>query len=256
MTQTLLVETPKGISVAWGLALSELMEPGGGRHPALVRAHDLEHLADPEIKPVRNRLDAELEARGKIKCATVANTIFPRPFWRPGEVGNDQILYDRYERAWPGIARCRLNRKGVYFRRLTSYKLAGENSEPVNQLKLIIDTYAKGNHRKSALQASISDPTRDHTDEPYGSFPCLQHVTFTPLPRGRLSVIGFYARQLHLEKAYGNYLGLYHLGMFMAEHMKLKLSEVNCIASFLDLAEGGSKVSLQALTNDVKALIL
>jgi hypothetical protein len=133
---------------------------------------------------------------------------------------------------WPQIKKCRENRHGTYFKRLILYK------KDVDQLKAIIDEWVrtKKKCRRSALQAGIFDPRHDHRPGPYLGFPCLQQLVFHPIgPKGRdgLKVVAFYANQLLIEKAYGNYLGLYRLGRFMAGEMELTLKGVTCIATNL-----------------------
>ena len=74
-------------------------------------------------------------------------------------------------------------------------------------------------------------------------FPCLQQVVFhTKGSNGSdgLEVVAFYANQLLFEKAYGNYLGLYRLGKFMAGEMGLRLTGVTCIASHLKISNSGT----------------
>src|SRR5579859_7124705 len=196
MTTTLSVPE-SNISVAWAKAFLALMEPGGAqRHPALITVSGLDDGVIPEHPHIRARLDKELKRRGENSCATTASTIFPYSMWNPALVNDAETLYKRYDKAWPGIGKCQANRKGVYFRRLTAYQPENHQDGTVNQLQFIIDTYRKkGNHRKSALQASILDPTRDHTHNRQKGFPCLQQVSFTPLHNGVLSVTGFYATQ-------------------------------------------------------------
>ena len=121
-------------------------------------------------------------------------------------------------------------------------------------MEFIIKTFQGHNHRKSALQASIFDPSRDHSNARILGFPCLQQVVFTPLGEDKLSVTGFYAKQLHFEKAYGNYLGLYELGRFMAKQLGLKLSQVVCIASCLELSEL-NKRDLHGLEMDLRTFL-
>jgi len=58
-------------------------------------------------------------------------------------------------------------------------------------MKFVVSTYKKGNHRKSALQAAILDPRKDHTNSRQKGFPCLQQVGFTPLRGDGMSVTGF-----------------------------------------------------------------
>jgi thymidylate synthase len=127
-------------------------------------------------------------------------------------------------------------------------------SKPVNQLKHVIETFRNGNHRHSALQASIFDPTRDHTHNRQRGFPCLQQVAFEASD-GELTVTGFYALQHHVPKAYGNYLGLCWLGRFMADRMDLRLSQVTCIASSLKLGDGYTKSGLAPLKESLDATL-
>ena len=75
-----------------------------------------------------------------------------------------------------------------------------------------------------------------------------------------LEVMAFYANQILLEKAYGNYLGLYRLGQFMAGEMGLKLTGVTCIASHLTLFKksknGTTKKKLSPFVEILKREIL
>jgi thymidylate synthase len=240
------------LSVAWARAFIELMKPGMSlRHPSVITISEFDSAVGVENQKIRQRLDAELKRHKKLLCRTVAGTIFPASMWNPNLADNAATLFQRYGRAWSGIKKCPANRKGVYFRRLTAYLHRNSAENPTNQLEHIIATFKEGNHRKSALQASIFDPTRDHSDARILGFPCLQQVTFTPLGDGQLSVTGFYAKQLHFEKAYGNYLGLYDLGRFMAHQLGLKLTQVICIASCLELSDL-QKFELQSLAADLK----
>ncbi len=252
---TALSITETNLSVAWAKAFLALMAPGKSqRHPAVITLDHLEDVADIEDEAIRTRLDKELKKQKSNLCSTVAGTLFPNSMWNSALKNNADALYMRYDKAWPGIAKCHANRNGVYFRRLTSYAPEGYADEPVNQLKFIINVYTGGNHRKSALQASILDPTRDHTNNRQKGFPCLQQVAFTPMEKERLSVTGFYATQYQFEKAYGNYLGLYWLGRFMAQQLELKLAQVVCIAAFLNLGES-TKSDLEALEHDIRPLV-
>ena len=91
---------------------------------------------------------------------------------------------------------------------------------------------------RSALQAAIFDPTKDHTNQRMRGFPCLQQVAFAPQGADGLMVTGLYATQYIFERAYGNYLGLCRLGRFMAQEMGKQLTQVTCVAS---PAKGGDK---------------
>jgi hypothetical protein len=245
----------ENISIAWAKAFLSLMEPGADvRHPAMVTIRGFAADGVIEDEAIRTRLDQELKLHGKSLTKTVAGTIFPLSMWNPALPNNADALFKRYEKAWPGIKKCPQNRLGVYFRRLTAYEPKDAPEESVNQLEFIIENYMGNNHRKSAMQAAIFDPTRDHTKNPQKGFPCMQQVAFTPLPDNKLSITGFYATQYQFEKAYGNYLGLYHLGRFMAQQLNMELVQVVCMASVLKRGDP-SKGQLAGLAADLKDLL-
>ena len=62
-------------------------------------------------------------------------------------------------------------------------------------------------------------------------FPCLHQVTFTPVGTSGLTVTGFYTMQHILDRAYGNYIGLYRLGQFVSKQLSLNLVKMTCVAS-------------------------
>ena len=252
----MLSRVESNISHAWARVFIELMNsPSSIRHPALITINIFfDDTAAVEDVSIKQRLDRELLRYDEYSCETVASTIFPISMWNPQLNNDSEILFERYEKAWPGIERCRANQKGVYFRRLTSYSPDKHQNEPINQLQFIIDTYLSGNHRKSALQASIIDPTRDHTNQRQKGFPCLQQISFTPLDNNKLSITGYYATQYQFEKAYGNYLGLYRLGQFMAKQLELELIQVNCIAAALEIGNP-NKAALRSLAKDLHDLL-
>ena len=70
-----------------------------------------------------------------------------------------------------------------------------------------------------------------------------------------LSVVAFYANQTLIEKGYGNYLGLYRLGKFMAASMGLELKEVVCIASALKISDERGKGDCTDLVQRLKGVV-
>jgi thymidylate synthase len=250
------IPSSKNLSMAWAEVFLKLMDQGTEElSPVIVTVTDIdEQGVAKEIPAFRQRLDQELAAHGEQRCHTVANTIFPESLWNPAAENNAKKLFERYERIWPTVQKYPLNRRGVYFRRLTAYAPKGSTSESINQLQHIIDTYKGGNHRRSALQAVLFDPTRDHTHSRQQGFPCLQQVAFTPLNRSGLSVTGFYPMQYQFERAYGNYLGLCRLGRFMARQMSLSLVQMTCIAVVTQRGNY-SKSSLRHFTKDLNRIV-
>jgi hypothetical protein len=124
------------------------------------------------------------------------------------------------------------NNLGLYFERLIKFEQNQKDDaddSKSNQLEHIIRTRKGKTHRRTALQAGIFDPRRDHRGGPYLTFPCLQHVTFVPCGERGMAVNGFYAMQYLFERAYGNYLGLCRLGNFVAHELGLELVQMNCM---------------------------
>ena len=250
MNKSLTVEG-NNLSIVWARAFLHLMSRGEVA-PLTVVIRELSDEGSIEAAPIRDLLDDALGAEeNALSCDEVANTIFPISLWNP-QVDRQQ-LYERYLRIMPRVLRHRRNRNGVYFQRLIAYGYDRANEGGVNQLEHIIQTWHRGNHRRSALQAAIFDPTKDHTDQRMRGFPCLQQVAFAQEGRDGLTVTGFYATQYIFERAYGNYLGLYRLGRFMAQEMGRQLTQVACVAS--PAKRDRTKRSLQELARGVEAIL-
>lgn len=183
-----------------------------------------------------------------LSCETVASTIFPTSLWNPQS--DRQQLYDRYRNIFGRVRKCPPNRNGVYFQRLIGYGWDPYQQGGRNQLEHIIETWQRGNRRRSALQAAIFDPTKDQTHQRMRGFPCLQQIAFAQSGQDGLTVTGFYATQYMFKRAYGNYLGLFNLGQFMAHEMGLTLRKVVCVSTPAML--GQSKKSLRNLYEKLK----
>ncbi len=243
----------ENLSEAWAKAFITCLDaPGGSMAPGIIH---FDAVNDEENLQVRSLLEQKLDAIG-IRSAntspieTVAGTIFPQSLWELSKFDRDKF-FDTYNRIWPQIEKCPANKKGVYFRRLTSF-----GNGQVNQLNDVIATWNRGTRRHSALQAAIFDPLQDHSPARRRGFPCLQQVIFHPNgAHGKegLSVVALYANQLLLDKAYGNYLGLYRLGKFMAFEMGICLKDVLCIASNLKISDShGAKRDNKPLAEALK----
>lgn len=242
------------LSLAWAQAFLKVMERGVGElSPLVVTVSDITSGNAVEDSSIRRALDQHLNRLGRANCHTVANTIFPQSLWNPSIDNDAEALFSRFERAWPRIQRCRANNRGSYFHRLMAYQPVGVET-PVNQLKHIIETYNGGNHRRSALQASVFDPTRDHNDCRQLGFPCLHQVAVAPVGDSGLAITGFYATQFLFDRAYGNYLGLCRLGHFMAKHLGLTFERMVCVAS---VAQRGTpnKSELAVLAKEVSDVV-
>lgn len=239
------------LSVAWAKAFLLTMEAGEIAPLIVVIKVPNDGLPD-EVQAIRRALDDELaKAAHGLSCQMVANTIFPQSLWNP-QAGR-QELYKRYLKILPRILKDPHNRYGVYFERLIAFGHDNAFRGGVNQLEHIIQTWLNGNHRRTALLASVFDPTRDHTNQRQRGFPCLQQVAFARQGKSGLALTGLYATQYIFQRAYGNYLGLYRLGRFMAQEMELDLIQVTCIAS--PAVRDNSKISLQKLAAKIRTVL-
>ena len=227
MSTPMIIEE-SNLSVAWGKAFLAVLQ-ANEIAPLVVVIKDLSSGDPPEVPAIRESLDQALATEDLRSCHTVANTIFPCNMWN-SEAERHQ-LFERYDAILPRVRRHNGNRYGLYFQRFIAYGHDKHGKDGVNQLEHIIQTWCAGKARRAALQAAVFDPRVDHTKQRQRGFPCLQQVAFAGDGAGGLSLTGFYATQYVFERAYGNYLGLYHLGRFMAHEMGLTLSQVTCIAT-------------------------
>ena len=218
----------RNLSVAWGKVFKQVFSVRDGT-PIVVTLNDLNGRPPPEDTDIRGALDSLLRDQGnKPDCHTTANTIFPSSMW-DRRARRDE-LYRRYLNVLPRLRQDGRNRNGLYFERLIAFGRDGPDEDGTNQLEHILQTWKRGNRRKTALQAALFDPKKDHTHQRQRGFPCLQHVILTPQPDNGLALTGVYATQYIVERAYGNYMGLWRLGDFMAHEMDLTLRQVTCIA--------------------------
>lgn len=232
MTSSALCIQDHDLSRAWTAAFREAMKPGRGEIlPLVVTVTGFTGGRPVETPAIRCALDDALAKMGEFSCETVASTIFPLSLWNPGE--SRERLFERYGSILPRLRKMEThNRYGLYFERLIAF-----GPQKINQLDHIIKTYRGGNHRRSALQASIFDPSVDHTNQRQRGFPCMQHVVFAPFGDHELAITGFYATQHLFERAYGNYLGLCNLGRFIAHELDLRLTQMTCVAGVAKIGD-------------------
>ena len=216
------------LSHAWGRALWHVAKnPGDEIKPRVVSGSGFADGTTSEDADIRGALDTFLAAHGKWSVEIVAFTIFPQRYLQVA-AGNRQRLYEIYLDAFPRIQAMnkRANGRGLYFQRLIDY---GRGPCGGNQLEFIIDEYTHRGGRRSKFQASVSDPERDQNSLPRQLFPCLQQISFVPAGDG-LVLNAFYGMQYLVQRGYGNFLGLAHLGAFMADELGLQFVQLNVMA--------------------------
>jgi thymidylate synthase len=238
-----IIET--NLSIAWAKAFLASMKYSE-ISPMTITVNSLSNDNIPECEIIRSELDSSLKDNLARSCHTVANTIFPVSLWDRNRERN--ILYQRYLGCQSQIHTDRANCNGVYFERLISY------GNGINQLEYIIQTYLNGNHRRSALQASIYDPACDATDQRQRGFPCLQQVGFSRIGKTGLCITGYYPKEYIYDRGYGNYLGLCRLGQFVAKEIGLELIQMTCFVGVAAVGKA-NKATLRALEKSIQIYV-
>jgi len=245
------------VSRVWAEAFIFLMKESEAKTPPLlVSVAGFENGDVVEDAAIKTLLDAELTQKEiGFDCNDVAFTIFPHSYWNPKRPPDRKSLYSTYLRAYPRLLKRSAQnfRRGTYFQRLIAYDVIVRGKDAkVNQLERILDIWHTSK-RHSGLQASCFDASKDHVPGPYLGFPCLQQVSFDHDEQGGLSVNAFYATQHFFVRAYGNYLGLCHLGQFMAHEMGLRLVRMNCFVGVPRI--GRKKEDMRSLEGKIQAMI-
>lgn len=240
------------ISYLWGrVFLRSLALPCSNPAPTMV---SLKCPNAPHVDQDGNilaELSDVLRLLGKPTVRASAMVVFPYDSWvRQGRPPCKQFSHWCLTRLAPKLrARCKLNTRGMYFERMMSFEgRAGRCEEGIDQLSRIVEWWNERLQKcatrppRSRLQVSCFDPHLDGKHQ-RPSFPCLQQVSFS-YEGDALAVSGYYPLQYVVDRAYGNYLGLFHLGVFMAAQLGLRLARLNC---FVGLAQrGGENVTVAA----------
>ena len=256
------------LSRAWGRLFLALMarDQPRWRAPVTVSITGFTDGSVPEVPGLRRSLDQVLKAQDKFSTRVCAMTIFPFDFWRlegSPAIGKFTEAYLRHylprlQARDPGH-----NARGVYFERMVAFqgtKLRGGKvvTEGKNQLEHLIKLMNRAadlgkRARRSALQIALLDPVRDHTGSALGGFPCLQQVSLG-FEEDDLVLNAYYPSQYVFDRAYGNYLGLSHLGHFLAREAGRKLARLNCTVAYPELGDV-NKEPLRGLQTQVERLL-
>ncbi len=208
-----------------------------------------------ESLKIRAILDESLDKKKLGRVQTVSETIFPNSLYLLCNRDRKE-LYSRYMRNLPRIKKidARGNGKGTYFERMIAFD---DEMTKINQLEMIIRTLQSGKiKRRSKLQIAIFDPRKDHTNQPFQGFPCLQHITFYKTKDGGLVLNSFYAIQYLYQRSYGNWLGLINLGKFVANELDIKFERFNCFIGVEALdTQNISKVEAKELLTKLNSFI-
>jgi hypothetical protein len=229
-----LVISESSLSVAWGrVFLHTLDNARPTLRPIVVTVDGLANQAPPEDADVRQAVDAALAAQSNMNSVRVsALMIFPYDMWvRRGRPSCQEFSRFCVDRLVPRLkALDRRNRYGTYFERMMRFSgIRAGLPHTIDQLDFVIRLLMRPRRsRHSALQITCFDPAKDHTGQAVRGFPCLQQVSVAQDDSGKLAINAYYPTQYIFDRAYGNYLGLCHLGQFLAHETGLTFERLTC----------------------------
>jgi hypothetical protein len=258
-TEAPIIIERSNLSHAWADAFLSVARPGQrNTKPLLITIGGFVPPLPPENEDFRRTLDDRLIVLGKNPSEISAMVIFPYKIWvrrrRPNCKEFSSICV---ERLLPRLKKLdRRNQNGTYFERMMAYTGVQRNgARIVNQLQFVIDLLRRNRRpRESALQIACFDPAKDHTGQPVRGFPCLQQVGLAYDNHGNLALNAFYPTQYIFDRAYGNYLGLCHLGHFLAHETGLKFARLTCLIGKPELGDV-NKSELTAIVRVATSLI-
>jgi len=257
----------QNVSSGWLAALEHLLLCGEKDVNVIVQIEDV---GEEELR-IRQFLDeflAEQNARkeGYYPVSTVANTLFPQAFYNPrrGEAVR-RYLYEMAEQSFAIARRLPANQNGTYFQRMIAWSA---KDKKLNQLEVIIKHLRggleRGNSLSSAYEIGLSDVEETNLntgeiriyqpghDGRLRGFPCLSHIRLT-LSKGKLHMTALYRNQHFVQKAYGNYVGLGRLLLFLCQEVGCGVGELVCVASHADAELNLGKRAIIALVQRCKA---
>lgn len=221
------------LSIAWANAFLHAHDARGrGLAPLVVSIGSFSGPLPIEDSDIRKYTDAALARCKKVPIRATGLTIFPYDMWvRRGKQNCDAFSAFCVERLLPRLRkRDKRNALGTYFARMMSFTGKSKDGDrTVNQLSHVVALLKQHRRpRESALQLACFDPAKDHTRQPVRGFPCLQQLGIALDDENRFAINAFYPTQYMFDRAYGNYLGLCHLGAFISHETGLIFSGLSC----------------------------
>lgn len=213
------------ISEAWRDAVLHFAEAG----VSTKNVHLVIRVADPTVEDpsIRAMAEAMLAAHNAGKeegrqfwpIDTVRNTIFPAAWAR--RFPNPDDLAEYYRERYPQLRKIDANKFGTYFGRLVAYPRDEKHENQYNQLSTLLfklrrETTPGLSGRPSNLSSCYEvNVFSERWDTNRMSFPCLAHLSFH-VHDGKLHMQAVYRNEFLGARAYGNYLGLAELLVYIA----------------------------------------
>lgn len=222
------------LSEAWArIFMNVLGATPRTRTPMILSLGGFVDATPKEDAAIRNAVDEALSRCDKHSIAVSGMTIFPYDLWQHRGCPRWEDFHPLcVKRFFPRLkAYNARNRLGTYFERMMNFTgQRGKEPRTIDQLGFIINLLKSSKRwpRQSALQLSCFDPAKDHTGQAVRGFPCLQQIGLSHDGSNRIALHAFYPAQYIFDRGYGNYLGLCHLGSYIARQTGLQFARLNC----------------------------
>jgi thymidylate synthase len=185
---------------------------------------------DPTIRTAAQQLIDDHNAKSKAKdekpdIDTTRNTIFPASYARRTDGPAELAAYYRERYTKAGLLGFPDNKYGTYFGRVVAYPRADDDppadqlTETVRKLKVELKS---GSNKSSRYEINIFNERKDTRST---SFPCLAHLSVHMHER-KLHMQAIYRNEFLVGRAYGNYLGLGELQVYIAAQVGLQVGEL------------------------------
>jgi thymidylate synthase len=203
---------------------------------------------EPEIHAAAQGLidtiNADLdESKHLPDVVTTRNTMFPASWASRHPEPADLAAYYRARyrrlRTHPG------NSYGTYFGRMVAYPRESKHNDTSDQLSdLVRKIREESKTRKLSSRYEVNIYSERYDTNPM-SFPCMAHLSFH-MHEGALHQQAVYRNEYLVARAYGNYLGLAQLQVYLAAACELEVGE---------FAVTIGHVELDATVRDTKQLL-
>lgn len=193
----------------------------------------------PNIRRAAQKIIDDLAGYPDIE--TTRNTIFPAAWARRFPEPQDLAEYyqARYNR--DGILGFPHNERGTYFGRLVAYpRIDGSTADQLTDVvRKVRDELATPNPKSSRYEMNVYCEARDRSPM---SFPCLAHVSLH-LHHRRLHMQAVYRNEHLVARAYGNYLGLSQLLVYVSQACDTEPGELMVTVGHVTLDAGKRRVA-------------
>ena len=254
------------ISRVWGSLLLQRMKRGVQDIPAVLSITAFEEhgtpTEDPEIRGAVDGLIADLRTGGSTMntVKVSAMVVFPYQEWvRKGKPRHEDFREYCLRFGERLIRLDSRNRMGTYFLRMMQHRGvdADGNVAVLDQIGKIIRIWkhygSKGKRPcQGAMQISCLDPCKDTRLQTRKVFPCLHQIGLS-WSGDAVALHAYYPTQYVIGRAYGNYLGVCHLGGYISHHLGMALSRVNCFIGSVKLDMGKTDPRLEQTAQLIKA---